>query len=145
MREILSAVEPCEDGKEASILRRGKSDAGVAQQQRETRREGGPKHHRREQGGGLRSVNPLHEERDDEVGLGIPLRRHKFPPGHNADDRKIHRKINHGHAQDAEDDGTRNDFARFFDLVADVTDVVIAEVIVNPDPRSRAQPEVKAD
>src|ERR1700730_6108961 len=69
---------------------------------------------------------------------------HKLSPGNNSDDRKIDSQVDDGHCNHAYDDRARNGPARIFHFVADVTDVVIAQIVVNTDARGGAKAKEKA-
>src|SRR5262249_30243574 len=64
-------------------------------------------------------------------------------PRNYADDRKVDRDVDRRDRDHADDDRARDRPSGIFDLVADVTDVVIAQIIVDADPRSRAESEQK--
>ena len=64
-------MEPAEDGEEIAILRRSVGNARVAEQQRENRSESGPEKGGGEKGRDRRTVNLLHEHRDDELGARV--------------------------------------------------------------------------
>src|SRR5262245_28029640 len=135
-------VEATEDLEKVSVARGGERDARISEQQRETRSEGGPQDHHRYNRSHFRPVNPLHHHRDDEIrkrpsGYGG----HELAPGNYADDRKVDCDVDRRDCDHTDDDRARNRPTRIFDLVADIADVVIAEIIVNPDPRSRAESE----
>src|SRR6266540_1393346 len=90
----------------------------------------------------LRPVNPLHHQRHDKL-RGLVSLGGEFAPRNNADDRKVDRDVAHRDRDHAYDDRARDCPSGIFDFVADVADVVIAQVIVDADPRSRAESEQK--
>src|SRR6266850_6124120 len=67
----------------------------------------------------------------------------KVSPGYDANDREVDGKVNECDRDNADDDGTRYGPARVFYFVSDVTDVVIAKVIVNPYSRRSTQAKKK--
>src|SRR2546422_506151 len=69
------------------------------------------------------------------------LRGDKFAPRDHANDRKIGANVNQCDPDDAEENGTGDDFARFLHFVADVTDVVISKVIIDPQASGRREAE----
>src|SRR5262245_1288631 len=136
-------VKATEDVEKVSVARCGERDARISEQQRETRSEGGPQDHHRYNLSHLQSVNPLHHQRHDELRGLVPLGGREFAPRNNADDRQVDRDVDRRDRDHADDDRARDCPSGIFDLVADVADVVIAQVIVDADPRSRAESEQK--
>ena len=67
--------------------------------------------------------------------------RNELPPRHHANDRKIDPDVDDGNGDGADHDRPWNDAPRIAHFVADVADVVVAEVVVDPDPGGRAQAE----
>src|SRR5207237_6587602 len=57
----------------------------------------------------------------------------ELPPRNDADDRKVDSDIDDGDGDGADHDRSRNDSTRVLHLVADIADVVVAEVVVDPD------------
>src|SRR5215510_4791673 len=134
-------VKATEDLEKVSVARGGERDARIAEQQSETRSEGGPQDHHRYNLSRLQPVNPLHHQRHDELRGLVPLGGREFAPRNNADDRKVDRDVDRRDRDHADNDRARDCPSGIFDLVADVADVVIAQVIVDADPRSRAESE----
>src|SRR5436190_739356 len=77
------------------------------------------------------------------IGRGRVTGRDELPPRHHADDGQVNGDVNQGHANNADEDGPRNDLARVFDFVAYEANIIVTEVIVNADAGGRAQPEEK--
>src|SRR6266850_6006892 len=138
-------MQPREHPEEVAVLRRRVGDAGISQQQREHGPERGPQNHRREYGRDARSEDALHEDRDHEIRLWVRSRRHELAPRHDPDDREIDRHVNQRHRHRAQQDRAWNHAARILYFVADVADIVVAQVIVDADARRRAKPQEKAD
>ena len=138
-------VKPTERFEEVSFPGRRIRHARVAEQQRKDRSERRPQNHQGEDAGYPRPVDLLHEDGHDEIGVRLRLGGDELPPWHDADDREIDRQVDHRHRRRADQDGSRDDAARILHLVADVADVVVAEVVVNADPRRGAETDEKAD
>src|SRR5215510_7412624 len=136
-------VEATEDLEKVSVARGGERDTRISEQQRETRSEGGPQDHHRYNRSHIRPVNPLHHQRHDKL-RGLVSLAGEFAPRNNADDRKVDRDVDRRDRDHADDDRARDRPSGIFDLVADVADVVIAQVIVDADLRSRAESEQKS-
>ena len=64
---------------------------------------------------------------------------HELAPGDDADDREVDQQIDDRDEDDADQDRARDHPRRILDLVADVADVVVAEIIVDADSRRRAR------
>src|SRR5215510_4075791 len=135
-------VEATEDLEKVSVARGGERDTRISEQQRETRSEGGPQDHHRYNRSHIRPVNPLHHQRHDKL-RGLVSLAGEFAPRNYADDRKVDRDVDRRDRDHADDDRARDRPSGISDLVADVADVVIAQVIVDADPRSRAESEQK--
>ena len=60
--------------------------------------------------------------------------RNEVAPGYDADDRQVDPEVDHRDGRGADQDRPRDDFPRLAHLVADVAYVVVAEIIVDPDP-----------
>src|SRR6266516_3883824 len=73
------------------------------------------------------------------------LIRHKLAPGHNSNNGKVDSEVNDRHRDYANDDRPRNCPPRIFYLVSDVTNVVVAEIVINTHARCRAKAEKKAE
>ena len=71
--------------------------------------------------------------------------RHELAPRHDADDREVDAEVDHRDGGGADQDRPRDHAARVAHLVADVADVVVAEVVVDPDARRGAEPEEEAE
>src|SRR5687767_15094377 len=69
----------------------------------------------------------------------------EFAPRHYADDRQVDADVDDRDGDSADEDRPWNYAARVAHLVADVADVVIAQIVVDPDARCRAQPEEEAE
>src|SRR6266478_4259322 len=145
VREVLGRVQPAEHAEEVAALRRSIGDARVTQEKREHRPECGPEHQQREDRRHARAVYLLHEGRNDEVRLRVRFGRYELPPRYDADDREVDAEIDHGNRCGADEDRARDDAARIAHLVADVADVVITQVVVDPDAGGRAQAEEETD
>src|SRR5882762_7994682 len=130
---------------EVTIKRGCVRNSRVAEQQCEDRTECRPEHHRCEDGRDLWSIDLFHHQRDHESRFGVRLIRHKLSPGHNSDNRQIDGKVNNRYRDYANDDRTWNRPARVPDLVTDITDVVIAQVVINADARGSTQAEKKTE
>src|ERR1700730_2462625 len=122
-----------EDLKEITVLGRRIGNSRIAEQQSKNRTKSGPQNHRREYCRRFRTVYFLHQNRNDKIRLRVFAGRNKVPPGYDATDRVAHGKVNDCDRNNADDDGTRYCPARVFYFVSDVTDVVIAKIIVNAD------------
>ena len=129
--ELSRGVESGERLEEISLPRRGVRDARVAEQQREYRSERRPQDEEREPGRDPGPVDALHEDRDDESRRRLLLGRDELAPGHHPDHREIDREINRGDGDRADQDRAGDDPARIAHLVADVADIVIAEVVAD--------------
>ena len=120
-------------------MRRRIGNARVTEKQRENGPERRPQNHQGEKSGDPGAVDCFHEQRDHRrrrVRGGDEL-----APGDNPDDGEIDGDVDQRHPQNADEDGAGDDPARVFDFVPDEANVVIAEVIVNADPRGRTQTE----
>ena len=139
--EALLGMDPGEDAEEGAVGGRRIRDARVAEQQREDRPERGPQHQERKRGREARPVDPLHEDRDDEVRLRVRRIGHELAPWDHADDRQVDGDVDDGDGEHADQDGARDDSAGVPHFVADVTDVVVAQVVVDAHARRRAETE----
>src|SRR5579862_8406917 len=72
------------------------------------------------------------------------VRRDEFAPRHHTDNGEINRAVDERDAQNAPDDRARDDSAGVSHFVTDVADVVITEVIIDADARSRTQTQEEA-
>ena len=97
--------------------------------------EGRPQDHQRHQHGRGPAVEALHELRHHELG-GEHL-----PPRNHPEQREVEQEIAHRAAEDREEDRARDHLGGLPDLVADVADVVVAEVVVDRDEGGAAQAE----
>src|SRR5215470_11136863 len=137
-------MQATEDLEKIPVARSGEGDSRISEQQREARPESRPQDHHRHTRSDLRPVNSLHHHRDDEIRERLPLIGwRKFAPWNCADDRKVDCYIDNRDRDHADNDRAGDCPSGIFDLVADVADVVIAQVIVYADPRSRAESEQK--
>src|SRR3989442_9335149 len=124
-----------------TIKRGGVRNSRVAEQQREDRTKRRPKHHRRENRRYPGAVDPFHHRGDQETGFRVLVPGNKLSPVNNSNDRKIDGQVNDGHGNHTDDDRSRYGPARILHFIADVTDVVITQVIVNADARGGAETE----
>ena len=70
---------------------------------------------------------------------------HELPPRYDTNDREVDPDVDERDGDCTHQDRSRNDTSRVLHLVADVADVVIAEVVVDADPSRRAQPEKESE
>src|SRR5437870_13005718 len=126
-------MKPPKHFEEVTIKRGGVRNSRVAEQQREDRTESRPEHHRRKGGRDLCPVDLLHHRRDEETRFRMLVPGNKLSPGNNTDNRKIDRQVNKGHGKHTDDDRARYGPAWILHFIADVTDVVITQVVINAD------------
>ena len=145
VREMLGRVQPSEDLEEVAVPGGRVRNPRIAEEQREHRSERGPQDEEREHRRDPRPVEPLHERRDDELGFGMRVGGNELAPGHHADDREVDGEIEDRDRDDADQDRTRNHASGILDFVADVADVVVAEIVIDADSRRGAEAKQKAD
>src|SRR6266852_3617858 len=75
----------------------------------------------------------------------MPVPGNELSPGNNTDNRKIDSQVNNGHGNHTDDDRARYGPAWILHLIADVTDVVITQVVVNADARGGAETEKESE
>ena len=126
-------MEPRENAEEIPVLCRRVRHPRIAQQQGEDGAERRPQDHGGEDGRDPGAIDPFHEDRDHKVRVRMRLRRNEIPPRHHADDGQVYRHVDQRHRDCAEQDRAWNDATGVLDFIADVADVVIAEVIVDAD------------
>src|SRR5213080_613976 len=78
------------------------------------------------------------------MGLRTCLSRHKVPPRDNADNRQIDREIDHRDQDGADENRPWDHPAGILYLVTDIADVVVAQVVVDADPRRGAEAQQEA-
>src|SRR5689334_1225693 len=132
-------MKSCEDLEEVAVDGRGIRNARVSKQKRKQRTERGPEHHRSKESRYTRTVNSLDKNRNNEVRLWMLVGWDKLTPRHHAYHREVYGDVDQRHGDHADDDRARNGASGFLNLVADVADVVIAEIIEDTDPCRRAQ------
>src|SRR5690349_18857212 len=132
-------MKSSEDLEEVAIACGGIRHARVSKQKRKHRTERGPEHHRSKESRYTSTVNSLDKNRNNEVRLRMLFGRDKLTPRHHAYHREVYGDVNQRHGDHADDDRARNGASGFLNLVADVADVVIAEIVEDTDPCSRAQ------
>ena len=69
----------------------------------------------------------------------------KLSPGNHPNNRKIDGQINNGYGNDTDDDRARYGPARILYFIADVTDIVITEVVVNAHAGGGAETEKESN
>ena len=136
--ELLGRVDVREGLEEVALDRGRERDARIAEEQREDRPERGPQDHQRDRHRRPPPVQPLHELRDH------VLRVEHLPPGDHAEEREVEQEVPHRAPEDREEDRARDHARRVPDLVADVADVVVAQVVVDRDEGRAAQAEHEA-
>src|SRR5690242_5501001 len=90
-------------------------------------------------------IDLLHEGRDDEVRFRMLICRHELAPRYDADDREVDPDVDDRDGDGADQNRTRDHPTRFPYFVADIADIVIAQVIVDTDSRRRAESEEEAE
>src|SRR5437667_9892059 len=65
--------------------------------------------------------------------------RDEVPPRDDPDNREINREVDHGNRYRADENRPWDDPTGMLDFVADIADVVVAEVVVDADPRRGAE------
>src|SRR5437016_12170053 len=130
---------------EVTIKRGCVGNSRVAKQQSEDRTERRPEHHRRENRRYPGAVDLFHHRGDQEGGFGVLVPGNKLSPGNHPNNRKIDGQINNGHGNHTDDDRARYGPARILYLIADVTDVVITEIVVDADARGGAESEKESE
>src|ERR1051326_1905008 len=71
--------------------------------------------------------------------------RHELAPRYDANDGEVYSDVDHCDGDDADDHRARNRSSRLLHFVADVTDVVITQVVEDADPRRGTQTEEEAE
>ena len=130
---------------EVTIKRGCVRNSRVAKQQREDRTERRPEHHRRENRRYPGAVDLFHHRGDQEGRFGVLVPGNKLSPGDNTNNRKIDGQVNNGHGNYTDNDRARYGPARILHFIADVTDVVITEVVVDADARGGAKTEKESE
>src|SRR4030095_72520 len=69
----------------------------------------------------------------------------KLSPGNDTDDRQIDQDVDDRDKNNADQDGARYDPSRILHLIADVADVIVAQIVVNADARGRAKADKKSE
>ena len=136
-------MELAERPEEVSVTGGGIRNARVSEQQREHGSECGPQDHQREHRRDAGAVDLLHENRHDEIRLRVHISGNEAAPRHNADDREIDADVDHRDRHGAHQNRPRDHPAGILHLVADVADIVVAEVVVNANARRGAKSEQK--
>ena len=145
VRKVFGRVKLSEHFKEIAVERGCIRNAGIAEEQSKDRSERSPEHQAGENSSGGRSKQAFYKDGNDEVRFRVAISRNKFFPWHYANDGKIHANINDRDSDQADQNRSRNNAAGFFDFVADVTNIIVTEIIINADPRGRAKPEKKTE
>src|SRR5215467_905342 len=106
--EILGRMQAAERPEEIPTLGRGERNSRVTEEKGEDGAERGPEHEEREDRRDARAVQALHEDRDDEIRLGVRGSRHERPPWHHANDREVDSEIDHRDRGGADQDRSRD-------------------------------------
>ncbi len=144
MGETPGGMELGEGLEKDTGLGSGVGDPGVPEQQREDGAETRPEDHDGEKLGGQWAVEFLHECRGDVGGLGVIGFRDKVSPRDHSVDGEIDADVDGGDDDETEEYRARDGFAGVFHFIAEITDIVVAEEIVETGASGGAEAEEKA-
>src|SRR5438874_4473091 len=145
MWKLFRRMQFAEHAEEISAFGRRERDARVAKQEREHGPESSPQHQQREDRGDGAAVELLHEHRHDEVRLGMQIGGHELAPRHYPDNREVDADINDRDGDGADQNRSRNHAPRILDFITDIADVVVTQIVVDPNAGSAAQTEEESE
>src|SRR6185369_17314998 len=130
-------MESSENLEKITVHCRGVRNTGITKEKTEKRPDGGPKDEQGEKNRSFGTVNHFHEIGNHVGGFG------RLFPGNDPDDRQVNEDVNGGHDQEADKNGLGKYPRGVFDFLAQVADLVIAQIIVYGDSADGAQREEK--